>query len=302
MISVIIPTYNRAHLLPITLQSVLAQTYTDYEIIVIDDGSTDDTAQVMTKYPKVKYIKHDRNLGVSEARNTGLKAANGDYIAFIDSDDIMLPDKLEKQIDAIMKANNNVGLVYSPAIRVTEISAEIIPKQLKSGNVFNDALKLKWHYFLQSMLIKHECFKNVGDFDNRLKVAEDFEMLLRITNIYNVAVTEKPLCIINSLDSGISRNQTLYIQAFETIIEKHKSLYDANSLAKSSLYKTIGHLLIMTGDITAGIRYFLKSITNNPMSINNTIILFGIAIVYINKFTRLKIYSKLTDIFIRIRK
>jgi len=100
-VSVIIPTYNRAHLVGRSIQSVINQTYQDFEIIVVDDGSTDNTEDIIKEFQKkdkrIKHIKHNKNKGGSAARNTGIRAARGEYIAFLDSDDEWMPTKLEKQ-------------------------------------------------------------------------------------------------------------------------------------------------------------------------------------------------------------
>lgn len=98
-VSVVIPTYNRAHLVGRAIQSVLNQTYQDFEIIVVDDGSTDNTEEVVKSFndPRIRYIRHDQNRGGSAARNTGIKMARGEYIAFQDSDDEWLPEKLESR-------------------------------------------------------------------------------------------------------------------------------------------------------------------------------------------------------------
>ena len=106
-VSIIIPTYNRAHLIGRAIQSVLNQTYQNFEIIVVDDGSTDNTEEMIKEFQKhdkrIKYIRHEKNRGGAAARNTGIKVARGEYIAFQDSDDEWLPEKLEKQMDVFQR-------------------------------------------------------------------------------------------------------------------------------------------------------------------------------------------------------
>lgn len=114
-VSVIIPTYNRAEFISDAIESVLNQTFEDYEIIIVDDGSTDNTKQIVQSYTsKVKYYYQEQS-GVSSARNYGIKAATGEYIAFLDSDDQFLPQKLEKQVE-VLENNPRIGIVYSPHI------------------------------------------------------------------------------------------------------------------------------------------------------------------------------------------
>ena len=110
-VSVIIPTYNRAHLVGRAIRSVLNQTYQDFEIIVVDDGSTDNTEEVVKSFndPRIRYIRHEKNRGGSAACNTGIRAARGEYIAFQDSDDEWLPEKLEKQMQVFENTPTGVG-------------------------------------------------------------------------------------------------------------------------------------------------------------------------------------------------
>ena len=112
-VSVIIPTYNRAKLIKRSILSVLNQTYQNFEIIVVDDGSADDTKSVVESFnnPKIRYIRHDINKGQSAARNTGIKNAKGKYIAFQDSDDEWLPEKLEKQMSCFESPSSHSGIV-----------------------------------------------------------------------------------------------------------------------------------------------------------------------------------------------
>jgi len=114
-VSIVIPTYNRAGLLSRTIQSVLNQTYQDFEIIIVDDGSTDKTEEVVKSFnsKKIFYNRHEENKGANAARNTGIKASRGEYIAFQDSGDEWLPQKLERQMKVFENASPEVGVVYT---------------------------------------------------------------------------------------------------------------------------------------------------------------------------------------------
>lgn len=114
-VSIIIPTYNRSKTIKRSINSVLYQTYDDFEIIVIDDGSSDGTDKVIKEFndSRIKYVRHELNRGASAARNTGIKLSRGKYIAFQDSDDVWVPDKLEKQMNVFKSSENNFGVVFS---------------------------------------------------------------------------------------------------------------------------------------------------------------------------------------------
>ena len=116
-VSIIIPTYNRGHIIKKALHSIYSQTFEDYEILVVDGGSTDNTEKIIKeeciRNSRIKYIKHKINRGISVARNTGILNSEGEYIVFLDSDDSWLPTKLEDQIQAIQRSSDTIGLIYT---------------------------------------------------------------------------------------------------------------------------------------------------------------------------------------------
>ena len=145
LISVIVPTYNRGTLLGRAIRSVLEQSYRNIEVIVVDDASNDNSDMIIKGFSdkRLFYIRHDRNMGGAEARNTGIKAAKGEYIAFQDSDDEWVKDKLEKQIQVFNSANENIGVVHSGFLIVSDNSSQYMPTGdvlKKEGNVYEHLL------------------------------------------------------------------------------------------------------------------------------------------------------------------
>lgn len=194
-ISVIIPTFNRAKTLPRALESIRRQTYPPSEIILIDDGSTDETPRVIARqFPEVRYIRQE-NRGVSSARNTGIKAAVGEWIAFLDSDDEWLPKKLEKQVEALQH-HPEYQICHSDEIwirRGTRVNP--MKKHRKYGGyIFQQCLPL-CIISPSSVLIHHSVFQEVGMFDENLPACEDYELWLRICARYPVLYIEKPLIV-----------------------------------------------------------------------------------------------------------
>jgi glycosyltransferase involved in cell wall biosynthesis len=162
-VSVIIPTYNRENLIGRAIYSVLKQTYQDFEIIVIDDDSTDNTREVIKEFQRkdkrIKYIKHGKNKGGSAARNTGIREAKGKYIAFQDSDDEWLSGKLEKQIKMFKKAPLEIGVIYTGFWRIEEDKKEYIPSDKiikKEGDIHIELLKGNF-VTTQSIVVRKEC-------------------------------------------------------------------------------------------------------------------------------------------------
>ncbi|MFQ6677090.1 MAG: glycosyltransferase family 2 protein [Fidelibacterota bacterium] len=192
-ISVIIPTYNRAHSLPRALDSISIQTLMPKEIIVINDGSTDDTQAVLDNYPGLVIVDQE-NRGVSAARNKGIEKAGGKWIAFLDSDDEWLPNKLEKQWSAI--CNNNKLVCHTEEIWVRN-GKRVNPmkKHQKFGGwIYNKCLPL-CVISPSSVMIHQSVFDTVGNFDESLDVCEDYDLWLRICAKYPVLFVDEPLIV-----------------------------------------------------------------------------------------------------------
>lgn len=194
-ISIVIPTFNRCRLLKRALTSVYKQTYSEYEIIVIDDGSTDGTAEMVQKwFPDVRYF-YQSNKGVSASRNKGLEMAIGGWIAFLDSDDEWLPQKLEKQIE-LLKSTPDYKICHTEEIWIRDgIRVNQMKKHMKTGGwIFPQCLPL-CAMSPSSILIHCSVFEDVGNFDITLPACEDYDLWLRITAKYPVRYIEEPQII-----------------------------------------------------------------------------------------------------------
>lgn len=193
LVSVIIPTYNRKHTLKRCVDSVLAQTYRNFEIIIVDDCSTDGTMEFVeetygdiSEIPIV-YVRNDSNMGAAASRNTGVAYAQGEYIAFHDSDDEWLPEKLEKQMRHFARCNQEVGAVYSMFYMNGKDSCLYPPENLelacKSGYIFYTLL-LNPLIGMITLLVKKSVFLEVGGFNEQLNSLEDYELTIRIAQNY----------------------------------------------------------------------------------------------------------------------
>jgi len=198
VVSVIIPTYNRAHFLGETIQSVLNQTYKDFEIVIVDDGSTDKTEELVKSFSdgRLRYIKLGKNTGSSAApRNAGLKAASGKYIALLDSDDAWLPNKLKLEVE-FLDTHPSVSMVCS---NYTYFGSRGRPKKTGfEGVPLASGYGLKELFFhnpisASAVLIKKSCFEKVGDFDESLVQCGDVDMWLRIAAHFEIDYINTPL-------------------------------------------------------------------------------------------------------------
>lgn len=193
-IDVVIPTFNRAEFLKDAIESVLNQTYENLKLYIIDDGSEDQTEQVVQKYndPRIVYSKKS-NSGVSSARNKGVNISSNSWIAFLDSDDTWEPNKLELFVSQIEK-EPNISIFYSDEKWIKD-GAVIVKKQNQAkhdGEIFFNCLK---SCFIgpSTVLIKRDVFLDVGLFDDRYVVCEDYELWLRISEKYKIRLIEKEL-------------------------------------------------------------------------------------------------------------
>lgn len=195
-VTVIIPTYNRANRVCRAISSVLDQTFTDFEVIVINDTSTDDTIERLGDFgDNIKIIRHSENKGVSAARNSGIKKATGKYIALLDSDDYWMPEKLQVQIDFFNK--NPDALICQARELWVRNGRRVNPakKHLKpSGDIFIPSLKLCL-VSPSAVMFKKSLLDEVGMFDEDLPVCEDYDLWLRIAYKYPVYLIEQDLLV-----------------------------------------------------------------------------------------------------------
>lgn len=221
-VSAIVPAYNAMKYLPESLDSILAQTYRDFEVIVVNDGSTDCTAEWVSRLrdPRVKLISQT-NQGLCAARNTGIARSCGEYIAFLDADDLWNPTKLAKQVE-VLEQNSDVGLVYTWVERIDH-QGKSLGKPFKSnlsGNILEKLLE-KNVIAPSSVMIRRCCFEHIGCFDENLKsFVEDWDMWLRIAAVYPIKVLPEPLLRYRECPNSASKNWQAMERSYHIVIEK----------------------------------------------------------------------------------
>ncbi|MBA7515277.1 Undecaprenyl-phosphate 4-deoxy-4-formamido-L-arabinose transferase [subsurface metagenome] len=293
-VSVIIPTYNRAHLIGRAVQSVLNQTYQDFEIIVVDDGSMDDTEEVINEFQeqdkRIRYIRYEKNKGAAAARNTGIKASRGEYIAFQDSDDEWFPEKLNESM-RIITGHKDIDFIFSygKIIKNKKIIGDVGKAHWVNNTSKKEVvIKLFMGNFIptQGVLVKKEKIIKVGGFDESFPSASDHELWLRLIPICNIYFIDKPLfnlyfsdeCITINVKKRIrsqirlfnKNNKILrsYIKSkMKYYLIKHKHLrnifntaaWDANNRTNNKVLATFLYVVSFIIFPNVGLFYFIKS-------------------------------------------
>lgn len=274
VVSVILPTYQRAHTLGRALASVLAQTFQDYELLVIDDASTDDTVDVIARFddPRLRYLRQDTNRGVAAARNRGLAEARGEFVAFLDSDDEWLPRKLARQLEVFEQHGVEVGLV-STGIEVVDAEGAtrcLAPTQ--SGDI-QAALLLDNVVYGggSSVMLRRGVVERAGTFDETLHALEDYDYWLRIAQFYRVEHATEPLARYHDASAVVRRSRDLpkNLAARDRLYARYGPQMARAGVAHCFLLETARReLRAPGGDARAGRRRVVAALSQRPTAVS----------------------------------
>ncbi|MGQ9670729.1 MAG: glycosyltransferase family 2 protein [Desulfosoma sp.] len=227
LVSVVIPAYNAAWCVERAVRSVLSQDYPSVEVIVVDDGSTDGTPQILEKYRDRVHVLRKPNGGLSSARNAGIAAAQGDYVAFLDADDFWFPQKLSRQM-AFMTANPSLGFTSTAAVVVAEdgtpLSLWRCPEKASclTATIFARLSAVPGSG--SGVVVLKHLFHRVGLFDEGLSSVEDVDMWLRLSVVAPYGCLNEPLVVIVRHGCGMSRNGPVMLEATLAVLEKNRGL------------------------------------------------------------------------------
>ncbi len=276
LVSVVITCYNYGKYLSGCLESVLAQTYRNIEIIVVNDGSTDITEEVINKYlpdPRIRYVKQE-NSGQARAKNVGIKNSSGEFIAFLDADDIWRKDKLEKQMPYF--SNSSVGVVYSIAKYIDEngspFAYTLESKYLRpqSGSV-TENLYLDNFIPFSSAVVRSKCFEEGYLFDESIKMGIDWDLWLRISVNYMFELVDEPLLNYRIGHSGqMSKNleerQRCSDRIMQEFLEKHPGILSDRVVKRALSYTHCNRGYYFRGiNMAKSNDHYLKSLKFNPL-------------------------------------
>ena len=222
-ISIIIPTFNRGELITNSIKSVLNQTFQNLEVIIVDDGSSDNTKEIVKKIKdkRIKYIRLKENKGASNARNIGIKNAHGQYISFQDSDDIFYPNKLEEQLKNIINKRSNfdfckINVIYNDSFSYFYPN-KIVEDRLEKTDFFNELISHGNFISTQSILVEKEIIKNYI-FDPNLPRLQDYDLILRMIPKLKISYTKKVLVDLHIQKNSLTRSPMKLKHAIEILL------------------------------------------------------------------------------------
>jgi glycosyltransferase involved in cell wall biosynthesis len=221
-VSIVIPAYNAMAYLPQTIDSVLNQTFTDFELLVINDGSSDNIIEWLSqiKDSRISLISQE-NQGVANARNIGIFRAKGEYIAFLDADDLWDKTKLEKQVSCL-EQNPSTGLVYTWT-HLIDSTGKLLKFSIthqEEGYIWEKIVIQDVIGSGSSAMVRASCFQQVGLFDQNVAIAADFDMWIRIAAVYKFAVVKECLVFYRQHQNNFSKNRQKVIKTHAQVIEK----------------------------------------------------------------------------------
>lgn len=265
-ISVIIPTFNRRDLVLRAIKSVIAQSFKKWEAIVVDDGSQDETKEAIVAIgdPRIKYIFNNGKHGAARARNLGLAASRCEYIAFLDSDDELMPESLAKRSEVLK--TKNADLVYSGAIFIDESGRQRIKKTTVEGMVYRQELEYNPIGGPSRVMLKRKCIDDAGKFDENMVCHEDWDLWIRISKTHKVVAVNLPLTKYYELSQSVSSDSQLIIAGAEQIWQKH-GISELGGEIMAIHHFRLGHQLCDHGDTANGRKYFIKSLWLRPFNL-----------------------------------
>ena len=268
LITVIIPTYKRAHALPKAIASVQAQSYENWEIVIVDDNDPSSDARtqteaVMAQYAddqRIKYVRQSANKGACQARNTGVDAAQGEYVAFLDDDDLWLETKLEKQMAAIAKSN--AAVCYSDMYLEYQGWKKYFGC-LGADNLYESLLNQGYGICTSVLLIATDAVRDVDGFDNSLPSMQDYDLLLRLSKKYTAIHLAEALITYQLADDGISCNPVSKANGHRAIINKYEAEYLRLNLQNglSRQFESLADFELRSGHRMTAIKKYTHALT-----------------------------------------
>jgi glycosyltransferase involved in cell wall biosynthesis len=283
-VSVLVPAYNAARYLPAAIDSVVCQTYADWELILVDDGSTDETRSVVHSYVatlgmKLRYV-YQSNRGLPAARNTGIREAQGEFIAILDADDVWLPTRLARGV-AVMDSSPCVGLVHSRVARIN-VDGDIVGylgflRKYQAGKIAVGIYTRRANVLCPTVLFRKQCLDVVGLFDETMRATEDRDLWFRIAERYEIAYIDEILAHSRVTPGSMSSDPNRMLKAQLFFVHKHYKNrgcgWVALQKALGQIYREQGDCFFSRGQLLKSIGHYFRSVLHNPLNHKNVYML-----------------------------
>jgi len=269
-VSVIVPTYNRAALMRRAVASVLGQTFSDLELIVVDDASGDDTARLpdIVRDPRLRYLRQTQRGGASAARNAGIAAARGAFVAFLDSDDVWLPDKLERQVPLLAAAPAGVALVYGGLLRLEPDRApQYLFNDLGAIGEFDPMpaiLRYNDNCHSMTWLVRRATLAAAGGFDESLPLWEDWELMIRLAKLGRFMAVNEPVMVCNATPGSLTTRHQERERALATVLAGHGEAMRRHPRTWSRNLRALARFAGDNGNRAGARRAALQSLQSYP--------------------------------------
>jgi len=256
------------------VRSVLAQTYADLDIIIVDDGSTDDTrerlAVLLEVDQRIRYIRHEKNRGAQAARNSGLQAASGEYVAFLDSDNEWLPQKTEKQLALFTSRSTSPGVVYCGFSRMNsrrQVIHEYVPEF--RGQVYRQVLQ-DWLTDTSTLIVRRKLLEMIGGFDETLRAYHEWDVCIRLARESEFDFVPECLTIYHEhTGPSISKNLMIDATGYQSVVERYKKdiTRECGEKIMSRHHLKTARLFVLADQFATAKEYFRKSLQLDPANI-----------------------------------
>lgn len=266
LVSVVLPVYNRAAVVSTAIRSVLGQTYPNLELIVVDDGSGDDLAATLSGFTdkRLKLVRLHQNSGVGAARNAGICAATGELLAFQDSDDEWVLDKLERQVE-LMAQHTPDAICFGTVIRRFNDRVRVIPPMIQvHGAGFVRSQSLLPVAYVQAWLLPTQAVRDVGGFDEGLPVWEDWDLLLRLQQKLTWCIAPEARVLSSRLADSLTVNEELFLHAMQLLRVKHAALFQQHRWLGARWDYLHARRLLARGHTRLGLRMLVSAFLKHP--------------------------------------
>ena len=271
LVSVIVPTFQRPDFLRAALRSVQRQTVNDFELLVVDDGSAIALAPVVNALDdgRIRYLRHESNRGEAAARNTAIRNARGQYLAFLDDDDEWLPEKLRLQLELFGRSPNTVGCVYGGFVAVRARDGHVLRHEIptRRGDLSGELLLRNIVGAPSTVMVRRDCLDRVGLFDEGIAFGVDYDLWIRLAQRYRFDFVPEVIARYTIHPGQLTNNPFIIVQGHHDLLRKYGSRLRRDRWRDGRFYFRVGRSMSLHGHVTEARRALVKALRNDPLQL-----------------------------------